>query len=147
MEFDEYATKQIHKTLFRIGSEIASEAKDLAPYRTGNLARDIQVFDDALKAGQIVVGNSKMAHYAKFVHQGTKAHKIKPKRKKALKTPYGVFKEVNHPGIEANPYLTDAMENYLSSGAVDRALDDMGHSVVNEFGKQLKSSLGNVTIK
>jgi hypothetical protein len=135
MEFDEYATKQIHKTLFRIGSEIASEAKDLAPYRTGNLARDIQVFDDALKAGQIVVGNSKMVHYAPYVHQGTG------------RQARGKSKAPHKKGMKARPYLEEAMNDYLSSGAVDRALDDMGHSVVNEFGKQLKNSLENVTIK
>ena len=37
----------------------------------------------------------------------TGPHVIRPKKKKALKTPYGLFRKVNHPGskIPARPYL------------------------------------------
>lgn len=47
--------------------------------------------------------------YAAIHHFGgkTRAHEIKPKNAKALKTPYGFFRVVNHPGsdIPARPAL------------------------------------------
>ncbi|WP_419258282.1 HK97-gp10 family putative phage morphogenesis protein, partial [Campylobacter fetus] len=58
--------------MFRVGAEIVNESKAIAPFKTGNLKKDIQVF----KADQtsVTIGNSKLAHYAKFVHFGTKPH-------------------------------------------------------------------------
>lgn len=43
----------------------------------------------------------------------TAASVIRPRRKKALKTPYGLFKKVNHPGsvIPARPFLGVSAEN------------------------------------
>lgn len=43
----------------------------------------------------------------------TAASVILPRRKKALKTPYGLFKKVNHPGsvIPARPFLGVSEEN------------------------------------
>ena len=43
----------------------------------------------------------------------TAAHIIRPRNKKALKTPYGIFKKVNHPGsvIPARPFLGLSADN------------------------------------
>jgi len=55
----------------------------------------------------VMVGTDK--EYAAIHQMGgrTAAHIIMPRRKKALKTPYGLFKKVNHPGsvIPARPFL------------------------------------------
>ncbi|WP_459899796.1 hypothetical protein [Campylobacter concisus] len=48
--------------------------------KTGNLKRDIRVFE--VTAGEVKVGNTLKAKYAKYVHSGTRAHVIKPKNKK-----------------------------------------------------------------
>lgn len=48
--------------------------------------------------------------YAAAVEFGTAPHVIRAKNAKALKTPYGFFKQVNHPGGRAKPYLFPAAE-------------------------------------
>lgn len=47
--------------------------------------------------------------YAAGVEFGTVPHVIRAKGK-ALKTPYGFFKQVNHPGSQAKPFLFPAAE-------------------------------------
>uniref|UniRef100_UPI00138DE305 HK97 gp10 family phage protein n=4 Tax=Campylobacter fetus TaxID=196 RepID=UPI00138DE305 len=91
--------------MFRVGAEVVNKSKKIAPFKTGNLKKDIQVF----KADQIsvTIGNSKLAPYAKFVHFGTKPHIIKAKKVKGLANKKaGLFfgKQVNHPGTKAQPY-------------------------------------------
>lgn len=90
---DDIDKQELEKFLFRVGSEIVSDAKDIAPYATGNLQSDIQVFDENISSLEIEVGNSKLTPYAIYVHEGTSAHEIRPKNKKALKTPYGPRKK------------------------------------------------------
>jgi len=48
--------------------------------------------------------------YAAGVEFGTRAHVIRPKNAKALKTPFGFFKKVNHPGSRPKPFLFPAAE-------------------------------------
>lgn len=124
----------IEAFLFRAGNEIAGDAKDIAPYVTGNLESDIQVWDDNISNLEIEIGNSKLAPYAVFVHDGTKAHEIRPKNAKALKTPFGYRKKVNHPGIKANPYLQNAVDNYDSKPA----LDDLGDKICEDVFENIK---------
>lgn len=61
----------------------------------------------------VMVGTDK--EYAAIHQMGgrTAASVILPRRKKALKTPYGLFKKVNHPGsvIPARPFLGVSAEN------------------------------------
>ena len=126
--------KHIESFLLRVGNEIVSDAKDIAPYATGNLERDIQVFDDNISNLEIEVGNSKLAPYAPYVHYGTDPYVIRPKNKQALKTPYGARKKVNHPGIKANPYLQKAVDNYNPT----RALDDLGDKICEDVFENIK---------
>ena len=131
--------QHIEAFLFRVGNEIANDAKDLAPYATGNLERDIQVFDDNISSLEIEIGNSRLTPYAIFVHDGTKPHEIRPKNKKALKTPFGARKKVNHPGTKANPYLQNAADNYN----FNPALDDLGNKIGEDIFKNIKEGLEN----
>lgn len=73
--------------------------------KSGTLAKSLRV-GSATESG-VTVGSDR--HYA-AIHQlggNTPPHVIRPKTKKALKTPYGVFKKVNHPGskIPARPFF------------------------------------------
>lgn len=72
---------------------------------TGTLAKSPRV--TAVSAKDVTVGSDR--HYAAIHQLGgrTPARVIRPKNKQALKTPYGLFKKVNHPGsvIPARPYL------------------------------------------
>jgi hypothetical protein len=126
--------KNLEAFLFRVGSEIVSDAKDFAPYATGNLERDIQLWDDNISNLEIEVGNSKLTPYAVWVHDGTKPHEIRPKNKKALKTPFGPRKKVNHPGTKANPYLQNAVDNYDSKPA----LNDLGDKICEDVFENIK---------
>ena len=54
--------------------------------------------------------------YALYVHEGTKAHLIKPKERKGLfrKGVSHPVKSVRHPWTKANPFFTRALENSQS---------------------------------
>jgi hypothetical protein len=129
--------QHIEAFLFRVGSEIVSDAKDIAPYKTGNLESDIQVWDDNISNLEIEIGNSKLAPYARYVHDGTKPHEIRPKNKKALKTPFGPRKKVNHPGTKANPYLQNAVDDYNFNSA----LNELGDKISEDVFQNIKKSL------
>jgi len=82
--------------------------KDGTPSRlrdTGTLAKSPRVA--SATNGGVVVGSDR--HYAAIHQLGGKTppHVIRPVRKKALKTPFGPRKKVNHPGsdIPARPYF------------------------------------------
>ena len=78
---------------------------------TGRLRRSFTV---ASGNGWSAVGTN--VSYAAIHQLGgkTKPHIIKPKKKKALKTPYGIFKQVKHPGSEipARPFLMVQEEDW-----------------------------------
>lgn len=126
--------RAVKNLLFRVGSEVANDAKDIAPYRSGNLARDIQVFDENLDKGEIEVGNSKLAPYAPFVHQGTG------------RQARGKSKAPHKKGQKAQPYLENALKTYISGGGLDRALKDTGENIMNEFKDDLKKNLKNIKV-
>jgi len=127
--------KAAKNLLYRIGSEIANEGKDLAPYRTGNLKRDIQVFTDNIDDLEISIGNSKLAPYAPYVYQGTGT--------KARGKTTGRIKKG---GIKPQPYLEDGLKKYMSSGGLNRALNDTAEEIKDDFVKGLKKSLKKIMI-
>ncbi len=117
-----------------------------APYKEGRLRGDITVFQQT-KAHEVEIGNTKLIDYAVYVYHGTKPHVIKPKRAKALKTPYGYRKKVNHPGTKANPYLDIALENVVRSGRFGALLSDMGDDMSEEMFENITKSLKNMIVK
>ncbi len=72
--------------------------------KSGTLAKSIRTIATARAA---TIASDR--HYAAIHQLGgrTQPHVIRPKNKKALKTPYGMFKKVNHPGshIPARPFM------------------------------------------
>lgn len=121
--------------LFRIGSGVRYRAKQVVPYKTGNLKTDIQVFDERIDSFSISVGNTKLAPYAKFVYFGTRPHVIKPKKMKVLanKKSGQIFgKSVNHPGTKANPYLEKAFSEYVASASFIKAKEQLASDVGEE---------------
>lgn len=130
------------KFLFRVGSETANEAKKVAPYKTGNLKKDIGVI--SVNDKSVTIGNTTLASYAKFVHYGTKPHIIKAKKAKALankKSGLVFGKKVNHPGTKANPYLKNAFENYIKSGGLARAKSALANEVRNRIVNDIKKAV------
>lgn len=134
--------------LYRIAAEIKNKAQEEAPYRTGNLRNDIQVFDDRIESLEVRIGNTKLASYAPYVHQGTGVHgpkgvRITPKTGKALKFKIGgqvIFRK-SVAGQKPNPYMKRAFDKY-KSGGLERALHDsgLGEEVLKAFRKALKNT-------
>ena len=94
------------------------EQKLEAPRRTGNLGRSIRIGAVSAKEAETIA----TAAYALYVHEGTRAHEIRPKNKKALRFPANggsatlsgrvrsggavrFAKRVRHPGTKANPFM------------------------------------------
>lgn len=127
--------KSIKKLLFKVGQEVTNEAKDIAPYKTGNLKRDIQVFDWNIDNLEIEVGNTKLASYAPYVHQGTG------------RQARGRSKAPNKKGQKSQPYLEDAIKKYVSSGYMDRALNNCGDEISEDIFKKFRMSLNNARVK
>lgn len=96
-----------------------------APHRTGKLRRHIYVKWNGLKGE--VGPNLNATPYALYVHQGTKAHEIRPKLAGALywKGALHPVKRVQHPGTTANPF-------------VERTVDRMQTPVNRIFKEVLK---------
>ncbi len=129
--------ESIKNLLYQIGNEIANEAKIIAPYDTGNLKADIQVFDDEIEDGVISIGNTKLAFYAPYVHEGTGKRARNPKKTNG---------KIKKGGIKPQPYLEDASANYIRSGGLDRALDMAGDNISDEIVANLNKSLKDIKI-
>jgi len=143
---DKDLDRHFKKFLYEIASDILVEIIKTAPVKTGNLRRDVKIYDDDTSNYKTKIANSKLVPYARFVHQGTKAYTIKPKRKKALKTPYGLKRSVNHPGIKANPYFNTALSKYLRSPKFNNQAKKLTLDITNRFTSKVRNSLENVEI-
>ncbi len=131
----------------RQGAEILrTEAAINAPVVTTKLRGDITVFPQT-KLTEISVGNTSTIDYAVYVYYGTKPHEIRPKKKKGLETPYGVFTKVQHPGTKAQPYLEDALDAIARSGRLERLLDGFGDRMSDEMFKSVTDGLRNIKVK
>lgn len=93
--------------LHELGADIATDARRLAPVKTGHLRNSIY---HEVSKGKLTVG-TRGVNYALAVEFGTLPHVIVPKNAKALYWPgarHPVGK-VNHPGTPAQPYLRPAL--------------------------------------
>ncbi len=112
------------KYLGRVGLATVSEAKALVPRRTGNLARTIRLGTVTEAAVEVHAGGRLGVGYAAAVEFGSKAHEIRPVRRKALawggartlggrlrkgERPQFFARRVRHPGTRAQPYLLPGM--------------------------------------
>ena len=93
------------------------EQKKLAPRKTGNLARSIQLGSVSATAAETIA----TADYAAAVETGTRPHEIRPRRRKALRWMDGgrprFAKRVQHPGTRAQPFMLPGAK---------KALEDVG---------------------
>lgn len=104
------------------------EQKLEAPRRTGNLGRSIRIGRVTPNEAETIAG----ASYALFVHEGTRAHDIVPRTKKALRFPADsgsatlggrvrsggkvrFAKRVRHPGTKANPFMLRGAKKAIES--------------------------------
>ncbi|MCX0246409.1 hypothetical protein [Streptomyces drozdowiczii] len=94
-------------------------AKLFAPVKTGRLRASGRIESRRTLGLRTIYTIGFDVHYAPFVNDGTKPHKIRPKRAKALKFNVGgrtVFATVvNHPGTKANPFLDRALQRVAAN--------------------------------
>ena len=109
--------KRLRQAIKASTIEVQDEAQNNHRFisRTGQLERSIDVkFNE--NSG-IVYIDSQSAPHGPFVHEGTRAHTIFPKNKKALRwAPQGggafhFAKVVHHPGTKGDPFLFNALKN------------------------------------
>jgi HK97 gp10 family phage protein len=101
------------KTAAKVTRRISAQAKMNAPVDTGNLARSID--EDPITfvtPFHIDTGVTAHANYARYVHEGTRPHIIRPRHAQALRFKIGsqvIFAaSVRHPGTRARPFLRNA---------------------------------------
>jgi hypothetical protein len=103
----------VGKHLASKGRQIATLAKAQVGVRTGALRASIHMRHLADSRGQYVKVGSNLP-YARMHHEGTKPHKIVPKRARVLrfiKKGQIVYADsVMHPGTRPNKYLVKAMK-------------------------------------
>ena len=77
-------------------------------------------------------------HYGTGLY-GPKKRRIKAKNKQALKTPYGIFKSVA--GAKAQPYLQEALDDYIRSGQLNKLLDKEAKAMMKDLTVKLDDTL------
>lgn len=92
----------IRQAMQRVVLRGESIVKREAPVASGTLRRSI--------TGRVEAGGRRgrigtNVRYARAVHEGYGPRIIRPVRAKALKTPYGFFRKVRHPGFTGNPFI------------------------------------------
>jgi hypothetical protein len=96
--------------------ELAYEAADKHT-KNGALIRSLGHGPKKIPGGWEIEHDGQVAPHAVFVHWGTRAHKIMPNKRKALRFAAGgrfIFaKWVNHPGNKADPWLVRAADTAL----------------------------------
>lgn len=100
---------------YEIARALQNNIKKEAPYKEGRLKRSIRVDTRIQDTYSIIAGyyDEGVAPHGDYVLFGTPPHEIRPKFKKALKTPYGAFKKVNHPGTKPNDFLGRGLEDTI----------------------------------
>jgi len=99
--------------------QVLNQAKINVPVDTGQLrashiAQPIIISGGTVRTSISATGSAQQ-EYAMMVHEGTRPHVIRPRRKKVLswKGAEGrVFaREVNHPGTKGRPWLLNALKS------------------------------------
>ncbi len=99
--------QELDRTTLAIESQAKRNLTDNGSVDTGRLRASI--VRQATGEYSRTVGTN--VEYAPGVEFGTAPHLIVPKRAKALKTPFGFFKKVKHPGSRPKPFLFPAAES------------------------------------
>lgn len=107
--------------------------------RTGTLERAVQseVTDGGFRG--VVSLNEGVAGYGPCVHEGSRAHVIRPRNKRVLRWPGKggfVFSKISHhPGYKGDPFLYDALDD--NSAEIDKIFDEEIENAVNELADTL----------
>jgi len=105
--------KNILRAALRAGGIVfREEARDNVPVEDGDLKASIRV-TTRMKRGTIyasVKAGGRRAPHWHWVEFGTKPHKIKAKKQKALAFGGNIARVVDHPGARPKPYMRPALD-------------------------------------
>ena len=107
--------------------------------RTGTLERAVQseVTDGGFRG--VVSLNEGVAGHGPCVHEGSRAHVIRPRNKRVLRWPGKggfVFSKISHhPGYKGDPFLYDALDD--NSAEIDKIFDEEIENAVNQLADTL----------
>ena len=101
----------------KLARSLQNNIKKEAPYKEGRLKRSIRVDTRITPKVGIITGyyDEGIAPHGDYVLFGTKPHDIYAKPGSALKTPYGAFKHVKHPGTKATDFLGRGLMNTIAN--------------------------------
>lgn len=109
--------KGFRNALKSTATDIAKDAQSNIKknsYKTGKLYKSVGITYG--KQGTRAIIEAKAEH-GSFIEEGTKAHIIRPKNKKALRfkggSKYVFAKEVKHPGTKAKPFMQPAFDKNI----------------------------------
>lgn len=104
----------VGRFIFRVATEVAIEARQRCPVKTGHLRSSIGVARGARNSAEVTANSP----YAMAVHEGTSAHVISGKPMKFPGKKSGgkmiVVNTVRNPGTKANPFLMDALTHTMT---------------------------------
>jgi hypothetical protein len=102
--------EKLQKFVTEVSFIVQGNIQDEAPVVTGNLQGSIR--RESLGSFMYrIFPDEGIAPYAYFILKGTEPHEIWAKPGSALNTPHGLFRKVNHPGTEANPFFDRGVQN------------------------------------
>ena len=122
---------QLHRTmrgasrreLETTARQVVNRAKVLAPVDTGRLRASIRIESRRTLTLRSVYTVGSDVDYAQMVHDGTKAHAIRARNKKALRFRMGgrwvVVSAVWHPGTKPRPFLDQAVRDVAGGKGYD----------------------------
>lgn len=118
---EEQAAMLAEPRMDRLGERIVANARRRCPVRTGAL-RDSIGHRTTVSGSQVRLTVFADRSYARFVHEGTRPHVIRPRLARALSFDWPraggrvFFAQVNHPGTRASRFLAEAVDEELGHG-------------------------------
>lgn len=113
--FRQDRTGGVGKDLYKRGIRLQMLAKQTAPRRTGLLAASIRVkYNRGVTNPHVVIGSS--LPYAYWVHEGTRPHLIRSRRRQMRFVVRGrvIYADVvQHPGNRANRFLSNHLRTVV----------------------------------
>jgi hypothetical protein len=104
--------RRVIREMAQIVYDSAQRAADTHT-KTGALARSL--VNKPIPGGRYIGHDLQAAEHAKYVHNGTRPHEIRPRRRKVLRwvsgDVYAFARKVQHPGYEGDAYLVRAADD------------------------------------
>lgn len=127
----------VARTVYAGAAIVRNEARAICPVRTGKLRRSIRIRRSRSPRGsfQVVYNVGPSLWYGRLVEYGTKAHKIKPRFKKAIKIGEVLGEWASHPGATPRPYLRPAFDSSRSR-IIDVMRQKLKDGIAMEYAKR-----------